>query len=457
MGAGDRDNSATTAAPRPGVNVVGHVTASMGMGLSVRSIVQALLDRGHQVAILDVDPGGGRKSRIDAFASHLVQTPEAMPFDINLFVLGPQVLAHDVVGDYYLASLLTRSGAINAAFTFWELPVLPQGWVKSLSVFDALVAASPFVRHVLQMHVPGTHVLEGKQPISLPGTVKQDRRRFGIDEHAFVAVLSFDPSSDIGRKNPFAAICAFKAAFPSTDAAQLVIKINHSSGQALKGSAAAQALSQLSQLSRQDARLVLIERDLDYAEVLSLYASADVYLSLHRSEGFGLGLLEAMGLGKPVVATGWSGNMAFMDWTTACPVRCGFIRVEASNWAYTEAVRELDPYWADADIEDAASWLRRLANSHDLRTEIGTAAKAGFERYRAAAAQLGFMDEILYVRDHIHSHNDPTARRVALEHAIDAARAQLRQDTRLRSGRAARALRDFYSRHIGWRFRDREH
>lgn len=449
----DQHVLASAAMPRAGVNVVGHVTAPMGMGLSVRSIVQALVERGHEVALFDVDPGGGRKGRIEAFAPHIVATPQALPFDINLFVLNPPVLAHEVVAGQQFESLLTRERAINAAFTFWELPVLPKGWAKSLAVFDAVVAGSPFVRHVLQMHVSGTHVLEGKHPMLLPANVKADRVRFGLDEHAFVAVLSFDPSSDINRKNPFGAIDAFSAAFPRTESAQLVIKVNHSSGKVPMGSAAAEALSRLAQLARQDTRLVLIERDLDYSEALSLYASADVFLSLHRSEGLGLGLLETMGLGKPVVATGWSGNMTFMDWTTACPVQFSLVPVEASNWAYTEAMRGLDPYWAAADIDDAARWLRRLAINPELTKQIGAAAKAGFERYRAAAAELGFLDELLCIGNHIHSQEDPSSRSHAVKHRMDAARAQLRLDAQSRSGRSARALGDFYSRHIGWRFR----
>ena len=120
--------------------------------------------------------------------------------------------------------------------------------------------------------------------------------------------MSFDIGSDIERKNPWAALDAFQLAFPDERDVRLIVKTKpwpH------MRSYRAQA-ERLAARMAQDDRMRLIDESLDYADVLRLYASCDVMLSLHRSEGLGLHLMEAMSLGTVVVATGWSGNCDFM-------------------------------------------------------------------------------------------------------------------------------------------------
>ena len=103
------------------------------------------------------------------------------------------------------------------------------------------------------------------------------------------------------RKNPFAVLDAFEQALPSRRDVGLVVKVNN----ATVGGRAHPVMEELRARARRDERIVLLEESLEYERVLSFYASLDVYVSLHRSEGIGLGLMEAMSLGKPVIATGW--------------------------------------------------------------------------------------------------------------------------------------------------------
>ncbi|MEI7863088.1 MAG: glycosyltransferase, partial [Planctomycetota bacterium] len=121
-------------------------------------------------------------------------------------------------------------------------------------------------------------------------------------------------------------------------------------------------------------RTFVCDRQLPYAEVLSLAASCDAYVSLHRSEGLGLNLLEAMLLGKPVIATGWSGNMDFMSRADSCPVGYDLVPVRGRHPAYQPEAIGPGQVWAEPRVSEAADWMRRLATDPVLRSEIGNCA-----------------------------------------------------------------------------------
>ncbi len=114
----------------------------------------------------------------------------------------------------------------------------------------------------------------------------------------------------------------------------------------------------------------LIEGMLPEADMAGLMAAADIVISLHRSEGFGLVPAQAMALGKPVIATGWSGNLDFMNKHNSALVSYSLIPVHDPEGAF-QADNQM---WADANVEEAAAWLRRLANDADLRARLGAAA-----------------------------------------------------------------------------------
>lgn len=127
---------------------------------------------------------------------------------------------------------------------------------------------------------------------------------------------------------------------------------------------------------------IVIDRQLTYAETLSLNASCDVYVSLHRSEGLGLNLLQAMTLGRPVIATGWSGNMDFMTPEDSCLVGYALVPVRATHYAYRPEAIGPGQVWAEPSIAEAA-WMRRLADDESLRRRIGAAAQAAMDTRRS--------------------------------------------------------------------------
>jgi len=133
--------------------------------------------------------------------------------------------------------------------------------------------------------------------------------------------------------------------------------------------------------------------------VLSLYGSLDVFVSLHRSEGIGLGPMEAMSLGKPVIATAWSGNMSFMDRSNACLVAYDLVPVRGSTWVYSERVLGERAVWAEPNVDDAAVWMRMLVERPDVRAAIGRKAAEDMRRYQEEAQRGRFIDELRAILD----------------------------------------------------------
>jgi glycosyltransferase involved in cell wall biosynthesis len=157
-------------------------------------------------------------------------------------------------------------------------------------------------------------------------------------------------------------------------------------------------VEQLREHARDDNRIVIIDRSLDYGSVLSLYASLDVFVSLHRSEGIGLGLMEAMALGTPVLATGWSGNMSFMDRSSACMVAYELVPVRSDTPVYRRELLGPTARWAEPDLSSAAEWMRILANRPDIRRSFGRNAAAAMSRYQDEARRGSFVEELRVIR-----------------------------------------------------------
>lgn len=436
-----------------GINVIGEVSGNLGVGVAARHIVSALLVKGQEVSILDLDAGLGRKGYASNFAHLTVSNAEALPHAVNLFILPPAAIVGEVIRRNDLSGLLRREQATNVALTYWELPALANDAARALEVFDIVVAPSAYIEAALDFSLSGTRIVRGLQPIELPPQVVADRARFDLPAEAFVVVTSFDPHSDPNRKNPFGALEAFRRAFPEDENARLVFKVNVLRGRGDDAGPSSALLAQLRERIGSDLRVVLMADTLSYPEVLSLYASADAFVSLHRAEGLGLGLLEAMALGKPVVATGWSGNKSFMRPSDTCLVRHRLVPVQATISDYTSVAKAHEPLWAEPDLDDAALWLRRLADSSELRLAIGARAKASFEHYRSEAAQLRFVDDILAVRAHQLAANDDEARRRVLDSRIALARRTARRESLGLAGWLTDQVRTEFDRRIGWRLR----
>lgn len=192
-----------------------------------------------------------------------------------------------------------------------------------------------------------------------------DRAAFGLPAEALVVLVSFNLASSFVRKNPLAAIAAFRSAFGARADRVLVLKVGHPGHFPEDFVTLRHAIAGASNIR-------LEAREMPQGEVHALTACADIVLSLHRSEGFGLVPAEAMLLGRPVVATGWSGNMDFMDADSAALVP--FTLVPARD---PRGVLEAPgAVWAEPDIAAAAASLRHLADNPAARRALGARGQA---------------------------------------------------------------------------------
>lgn len=263
----------------------------------------------------------------------------------------------------------------------WELPIAPPSWRIGRRFVHSVWVPSHFTADALRPMLPadgriGLHVVPHPVAVAPPVPSAMDRTAFGLPADALIVLVSASLASSFTRKNPLAAIAAFRAAFGDRSDRLLVLKLNHADHFPEDLTAVRAAVAGA-------ANIRIETRILPHADRHALTACADILLSLHRSEGFGLVLAEAMLLGVPVVATGWSGNMDFMDADSAALV--DFTLVGARD---PRGVMQVPgAQWAEPDVASAAAQLRRLADDADARRALG-ARGAMMARARLGSAPL---------------------------------------------------------------------
>jgi glycosyltransferase involved in cell wall biosynthesis len=257
----------------------------------------------------------------------------------------------------------------------WELEVLPKDWVEAIPNFHEIWAPTTFVAQAIKRSLgsePGPIVRVLPIPINGVAAPVFGRERFGIAQDSFAVLTMFDMRSTRARKNPDAAFDAYLRAFPEPSAAcTLICKVLHHDS-------AVEEFEVLKRMAAARPDIVLMTEVLTDQEVGDLIANVDVLISLHRSEGYGLALAEAMHRGRVVVATGWSGNIDFMDEDSSILIPYELIPVKDPQKQYNEAT-----CWADPNIEAAAKALRRLDADPDLRARLGVAARARIVAHEA--------------------------------------------------------------------------
>ncbi|PKQ17182.1 MAG: hypothetical protein CVT67_01705 [Actinobacteria bacterium HGW-Actinobacteria-7] len=349
--------------PAFGVNLFGYLTSNLGLGVAARNTAQMLLANHIPTRLVDVNPGGGMQGKDTTFAEQIAAAHDVEPYAVNLFHINPDQVLY-LLNPF--SDTVTLQNRVNACVPFWELPRLPDSWVEPLQAMDAILAPTRFVEAAVRDRLPSARLIRYPQAVHVPSDITPDRSAFALPDGALIFVMSFDMRSDIERKNPWAAIEAFLQAFPDRGDVRLVIKA--SNVETIAG--LERNVARLREVAA-DPRIIVLDRPMGYREILTLYASCDVLVSLHRSEGLGLSLLEAMALGKAVVATGWSGNVDFMTPENSIPIGFDEVEVVSSTqpaYAATMAGRQ---FWAEPRVAEAAQAMRSLAENPELRILLG--------------------------------------------------------------------------------------
>jgi glycosyltransferase involved in cell wall biosynthesis len=363
-------------APRPdrnappamhGVAVGGELSRASGLGEGARLMLLGAKHLGLPTWQIDLGAPGVR--RVNDVATATADSAPAAPPDADPPPAGAPLVLHInapmmPLGMLRLGRAVLRHRRI-IGYWAWELPVVPRDWRAGLPFVHEVWVPSRFTAAALDPLLPGrVRVVPPPLAITLP-TAQPDRPGFGLPANVVTMLVSFNLASSFERKNPLAAIAAFRAAFANRNDRLLLIKVGHPEHFPAD-------LARLRGAIGASSNIRLDIGTLSPWRSRALTASADIILSLHRSEGFGLVPAEAMLLGKPVIATGWSGNMDFMDATCAAPIGYRLVPVIDSRGVYDIPGAE----WAEADLDDAVVQLRRLADDPALRAEIGLRARA---------------------------------------------------------------------------------
>ena len=390
---------ASRVADTPGVNIVGYHHISSGLGTCARELSVSLRAAGVPVVEIDNDLSSSPRRR----------PARPVPTELHDTTIAI-VTAFEF--DHFLDRFpqLTGPGKRIIACWLWELEEIPQQHIDAARRVDEVWATTNFVRDAYDAVIGGdVQVRLAPFPLETPtppaSAAAAWRDQWGDDT---VFVVSFDYLSIVERKNPLGAIAAFRSAFDgSHGAVRLVVK-------SINGHHRPDDVARLSDACGGDDRIHLVDEHLDDDRHHGLLAAADVFVSLHRSEGYGLHPAIAMWLGTPVIATRYSGVVDFMDDSTAAMVDHELIPVANGQGIYPETAR-----WADPDLADAAQHMRRLARDRDLRGRLG---RAGRRRIadQPTAAQFGEGYAAL-LRTPGHSSTDAPA---AFFDGLDAARSQ---------------------------------
>jgi len=373
--------------PQRGFNVYGYLSARLGLGEAARNLVQVMIARGDAFAAADIMPPAGLSHEELDEGWPLVECAKDLHYSVNIFHINPPeyrwIEAH---GSIPLSAL--RGRTLNAMVPFWELPRMPDSWVSTLNAMDVVLAPTHYIADCAHQSGVESPVVHLPQAVHPPAEVRADRAKWNLPNDATSFVCMFDMLSDAERKNPWGAVDAFRSAFEGRDDVRLTIKANNVHSPQAKADWRDRLLS-----LQEDSRVRVIDESLSRADMWSLYASADVYVSLHRAEGLGLGLLEAMAVGTPVIATGYSGNMDFMDESNSIPIPYSLVpATSASIKAYEGNCAE--QLWAEPDLAAAVAAMKSLADDRTRLRDLG-------ERARQAALEVQRVQQRGAALDHL--------------------------------------------------------
>jgi glycosyltransferase involved in cell wall biosynthesis len=338
-----------------GVNVIGYHGAILGLGEVARAVADSL-----RAAGVDVAAVGNPETRSAQLGDVACVPPADAPYDVNLFVVNADMMPPlaGQLGPGFFA------GRRNVGLWFWEVDKLSPVPVKSLQVLDEVWVASEHTRAaVAAVSDKPVHLV----PIPIPSpraSPPTDRSVVGLPDDRFVFLMTLDLFSVGERKNPWGLVEAYRSAFEYDDGATLIVKT-------INGLRRAEDLERLRFAAFDRADILVRDEYFSRDQQAALMAQCDAYVSLHRSEGFGLTMAEAMSLGKPVIATGYSGNMEFMDESVASLVPYTLCEVGPGHHPYPADAR-----WADPDLARAGELMRHVFEHHEAASAMGHRAAA---------------------------------------------------------------------------------
>ena len=344
---------------KQGVNLIGYPFADIGEGEFVRQTAKSLARIGVDFGIYNCGKQLAQNNR-----ELTSSTRSKNSYLVNIFHLKPDQIEASIIryGNSFVL------GHFNIGYWAWELGKCPNAWLRSLEYFHEIWCPSRFIQSALTndsirpvFYMPPAFDIEKPEGF--------DRCYFNLPENRFIFVFIFDFKSYFIRKNPLGCIQAFKNAFANvTGSPRLVIK-------SMDGEKYPDEFKLLNKAVQNDSRITIINSTFTFDEVAGLISVCDAFVSLHRSEGIGLSIAQSMLLGKPVIVTNYSGNTDFTIPENSCLVDYNLVEVKKGEYPLSK-----NQVWADPNLDQAASYMRRLVEDDTYRNTI---AKAGYSFVKA--------------------------------------------------------------------------
>lgn len=342
-----------------GINLIGNIRGDSGLGQSCRLLADEL-----EHSKLDFCIYEQHISEKFSMTNHDYdyKISEELRYNVNLIHISP---------NEFTISFLQLGKSVwdyryNIAFWLWELEEFPEQWIDCISIIDEIWTPSEFVSESIRK-VTDKPVYTIPYHVTAPADSKYDRQYFGLPDSKFLFLMTYDSGSMMERKNPIGTLEAFKKAFDKNNTeVGLVIKVSGDSGNEVK---------LIKKYLDGYENVYFITETLSKIEINSLISSVDVYVSLHRAEGFGLVLAEAMEIGTPTIATNWSANTEFMNTEVACMVDYTLVQLKKDIGPFQEGNR-----WAEPDINQASSYMQKLFEDAEYYNKIATNARKYIEK-----------------------------------------------------------------------------
>lgn len=339
-----------------GLNVVGYIDAEFGLGEAVRLNIKALSKVGIPTSLINYSVKTPHSHSNNTFTDF----SNGFKYDINLIQVSPA----EVPNLLKSREAIGLKGKYNILFVAWESEIFPIEYIENISFFDEIWVPSKFCQESLSKNAK-VPVINIPHPIeiTLESTNDSDAINF-FDKTKFNYLFVFDYNSSLERKNTINLIKAFKNCYSANDENVML---------SIKTSKSNRFVEEKNQLLNEIGiwkNIKIIEKIFDKNSLNTIISNCDCYVSLHRSEGFGLTMAEAMYFGKPVIATGYSGNLEFMDFQNSLLVNYDLTTNFSSDINYEKGV-----IWANPDINHASHLIKKVFENKIIRDRIGVSGK----------------------------------------------------------------------------------
>lgn len=346
-----------------GINISGYINKDFGLGVAVRSNINAIKSVGIPFVVNDINFKISEEIKDGSYKIENLSLDN--PYKINLIQVN-----FDNMGQFYNEKEKKYfENHYNIGFWAWELDSIPDEAKKYFGLLDEIWVPSNFCAEAISKSAP-IPIIKIMHSIESQEALLYNRTDFNIPENVFVFLAIFDYHSSIERKNPIGVIDAFEKAFGKNNPETiLVIKTSI-------GTKFPKEREILNKRIASNSSILLIEEILESNKFYSLMNISNCYISLHRSEGFGLTIAEAMSLEKPVIATGYSANMEFMSINNSFPVKYDIVSTGTDYYSSTD-----ENFWANPNILHASELMRDVFFNQSNAIAIGKKAKEFVSNY----------------------------------------------------------------------------